>query len=103
MRDRIQFDAQGKLDRLWNRMVGHRYRHFRGHIYKVDGLAVHTETSEVMVIYHSVVNPMRVWCRPLDMFVSPVDHEKYPNVHQCARFELLPDADEDPEGSEPCE
>lgn len=73
-------------------IVGYKYRHFKGGLYLVTELAVHTETGEPMVIYKSVENPDLVWCRPLDMFISEVDYEKYPDVKQALRFERVGEA-----------
>lgn len=42
-----------------------------------------------MVIYKSFDNPALVWCRPLDMFLSEVDKEKYPDAKQTMRFERI--------------
>ena len=71
------------------RMVGKRYRHFKGGIYIVSDIAVHSESAECMVIYKSFEKPSLVWARPLTMFLSKVDKEKYPNVEQEYRFEEL--------------
>ena len=68
-----------------------RYRHFKGGIYVVTDIAVHSETEEPMVIYHSYDNQQFVWCRPLSMFLSEVDHKKYPDVKQKMRFERISD------------
>lgn len=66
---------------------GQVYKHFKGTIHKVVGIAKHSETKETLVIYtHEEHNEL--WARPLDMFLSEVDHEKYPNVKQKYRFEL---------------
>lgn len=70
-----------------DRMVGKRYRHFKGGIYVVVDIAVHSETAECMVIYESFDNPALVWARPLTMFLSEVDKKKYPDVLQKMRFE----------------
>ena len=68
-------------------MVGTKYRHFKGGIYVVTDIAVHTETGEIMVIYKDVNDSSKVWCRPLDMFISNVDTNKYPAViDQTKRF-----------------
>lgn len=72
------------------KMNGKKFRHFKGGIYYVLDVAVHSETSELMVIYQSSDTPY-IWCRPLDMFLSDVDHEKYPDVTQEKRFELMED------------
>jgi len=66
---------------------GQKYKHFKGWIIDVIEIAEHTETKEQLVIYkHSADN--KIWARPLEMFLSEVDHEKYPDVKQKYRFEL---------------
>ena len=71
------------------RMVGKRYMHFKGNVYIVTDIAVHSENAECMVIYKSFEQPSLVWARPLTMFLSKVDKEKYPDVKQEYRFEEL--------------
>ena len=66
--------------------VGERYRHFKGNIYVVIAIAVHTETMETMVIYQDEQESDKIWARPLEMFNSEVDHEKYPNEINKYRF-----------------
>lgn len=70
-------------------MVGKSYRHFKGGIYIVVDIAVHSESEDCMVIYKSADNPSLVWARPINMFLSEVDKEKYPEVEQRLRFEEL--------------
>ena len=65
------------------------YKHFKGNIYVITDIAIHSETKEPMVIYKNFDNPDLVWCRPLSMFMSKVDHEKYPEVKQIMRFEKI--------------
>lgn len=63
------------------------YRHFKGNMYIVEDIAFDSETEEKMVVYRALYGERKLWVRPLTMFLSEVDHEKYPDVTQKYRFE----------------
>lgn len=65
------------------------YRHFKGDHYLVEDVATDSETGQPVVIYRKLYGDGGLWVRPLDMFLSRVDREKYPDCAQEFRFELV--------------
>ncbi len=66
------------------------YRHFKGNLYRIVALAVHSETGERMVVYQALYGDYAVYVRELSGFMGKVDRMKYPDAGQENRFELLP-------------
>ena len=73
--------------------TGEIWKHFKGNCYTILAVGHHSETKEQLVVYFdlsgknsTLANPC---IRPLDMFMSEVDHEKYPDVKQKYRFERV--------------
>ena len=68
--------------------IGRIYRHFKGDYYLVEAVAKDSETDADMVIYRKLYGDGGLWVRPLSMFLSKVDRDKYPEVSQEYRFQL---------------
>jgi hypothetical protein len=51
------------------------YRHFKGNLYKVLGVAKHSETLEDMVVYQALYGSFGLWVRPLAMFEEKIERD----------------------------
>lgn len=69
-----------------NPIAGEKYRHFKGNVIEIIAVGKNTEDLSSMVVYK---HDGDIWIRPLDMFLSKVDKEKYPDVKQEYRFEKI--------------
>ena len=68
--------------------VGSIYKHFKGHIYEVIAIGKDSEDLSLKVVYRNI-DTKEVWIRDKKEFLSKVDKDKYPNINQEYRFELV--------------
>ena len=53
------------------------YRHFKGNLYRLIGVASHSETLEPMVVYQALYGEQGLWVRPATMWTEPVNKDGY--------------------------
>ena len=68
-----------------------RYRHYKGNMYQVIGIAKHSETEEDVVVYRALYGECGLWVRPLDMFCENVEVKG----KLIPRFELIQEENEE--------
>ena len=54
-----------------------KYRHFKGNLYEVIGIASHSETLEPMVVYRALYGEHGLWVRPAAMWNEIVEKDHY--------------------------
>lgn len=65
------------------------YRHFKGKLYYVHSVVMHSETREFLVSYQALYPPYGMFVRPLDMFKEKVEEGRADNTtNQIYRFEM---------------
>ena len=85
-----------KTETMESRMKpGDIVRHFKGNPYQILYFAKDSETQRDVVVYRALYGERGVWVRPMEMFFSPVDREKYPNAEQEYRFERAEETADD--------
>lgn len=55
---------------------GEFYRHFKGNLYQILAVAIHTETEEPLVIYQALYGDFQIFARPLAMFQDIAENGK---------------------------
>jgi hypothetical protein len=63
------------------------YRHYKGNEYRVLGLARHSESLQVLVVYDALYGERGRWVRPVGMFTETVEV----NGRRLPRFERIGD------------
>ena len=61
------------------------YKHYKGNLYEVIGVAQHSETEEMMAVYKTLYGDFSLWVRPLTMFMETLEIEG----KTVARFEFI--------------
>ncbi|MBR3532463.1 MAG: DUF1653 domain-containing protein [Clostridiales bacterium] len=73
----------GTIVQHFKREIDHEGNNY---LYEIIGVAHHSETNEDLMVYKALYGEGKMCARPLDMFMSEVDHVKYPDIRQQYRF-----------------
>ena len=67
------------------------YRHFKGNVYRLVGIAKDSETLEEMVVYQAMYGEGQMWVRPKEMFFGEVvrDGKRIPRFRELSDEETL--------------
>ena len=57
----------------WKDGIGHDFRHYKGKLYRLIGLASHSETLEPMAVYQQCYGDYGLWVRPAKMFFEEIE------------------------------
>ena len=72
------------------KLIGRKFRHFKGNCYRLEGFAKDSETTEEMVIYRQLYGEGSLWVRPAKMFFETIERDG----KTIKRFELLEEEDD---------
>ena len=53
------------------------WKHFKGNLYRVMYVALHSETGEEMVVYQALYGQRGMWVRPASMWLEHVERDGY--------------------------
>jgi len=65
------------------------YKHYKGNMYEVIGIANHSESLEPMVVYRALYGQNDLWVRPMSMWDNEITLASGDKVK---RFELVEEA-----------
>ena len=57
----------------WKSGIGHDFRHYKGKMSRLLGLAPHSETLEPMAVYQLLYGDFGLWVRPAKMFFEEIE------------------------------
>ena len=66
------------------KLIGRKFRHFKGNRYRLEGFAKDSETTEEVVIYRQLYGEGSLWVRPAKMFFETIERDG----KMIKRFEL---------------